>query len=1029
MSHIIFNRAKRQIASIVVVAATLFLFAQCKDSRYEYGDGVLVNTRISFSVPPAEVKEPLRMVQSPEDESTMHNVLLFVFDKTGSTLEAWKYINEPAINYKTIDMTLSRGEKMFVAIANIADGTQVQPDLNLNKSDFIAPASGGNPERSLISNVSQLKEKIAAYKNATSEMVFRLNPIFLMASPSDLLITVTGDGQNIEIPVQRAVAKIEFKLSSETSSNFIPESWQVVNVPKKTYMIGRADRSDDIADDAAGKNMADDYFTSNEYEFEGSGYGNRFAFYQFENRKYRKEHIGESDPTKAYRQRAQYNKQDITPVQAGGADRKNLNFHYAPDYCTYVVIKGRFEGVTGTDDSGNTADVIANVQYTIPLGYVNGNADDYAVERNTHYIYTITVKGVKDIIVEAQRLSPETYGPDSERYTQVEGNAAQRYNNYKIDSHYDQLRWIITEAELRNMNPDEIYCVVKTPFGSEEFTIASYDADPALKTRVDALCKWVEFRQNPMTKRVGRPEYYYWQGTQDQIIRYPSLNAGGLPAYNDHVQRDVRWFMGVLRREYQKLITNASDLYTREDATIFDYQDASTATGKKAFFTVYFDEYVYETHPLTGQKVEWEAYVNKPPRTMTFYKKRHLSRDGKSVYYSEPFIRFEQLPIYTVFIPTANGYEAYGMESINELGFTDGYTSAASQTPIDYLGWTHWTDLLKLKWSGILNGAVKWGDLMGGKYTDQDYWPHDWVKSTLYGCLLRNRDNNQNNVIDNSEIRWYLPDIGQLIETGLCEQALPPSVRLWNSVVQTGDRRNYSFVSSSIGNTTYQNPYYLWSSQSFAINADYRNGLSGAALYGYNKNYSHRCFRNLGRLPGTDKYAEGSRIMSGVRPASGSDPAWLELVLANPHLYRPQSEIISTGEVPPHDIWGDHDRPTYSFWVAKQNVTGWSTRANITAGNPCSTYKEGRFDKPGDWRMPTFREMGFIMAAEIQNNGIPSFWSGWASGQQYLTCTNTSTSSPDGYMVFQALGAQGSFHIWSANPGTSGVIRCVKDKN
>lgn len=96
-------------------------------------------------------------------------------------------------------------------------------------------------------------------------------------------------------------------------------------------------------------------------------------------------------------QEAQHDVQD----QAKREDDNMLipkEFTNAPEYGTYVVLKGKYEETT-KDGSTKTADVT----YYVHLGDCSVNYNDYNVERNCKYTFNITVAGVDKIIVEAKK--------------------------------------------------------------------------------------------------------------------------------------------------------------------------------------------------------------------------------------------------------------------------------------------------------------------------------------------------------------------------------------------------------------------------------------------------------------------------------------------------------------------------------------------------------------------------------------------------------------------------------------------------
>ena len=75
---------------------------------------------------------------------------------------------------------------------------------------------------------------------------------------------------------------------------------------------------------------------------------------------------------------------------------------YAPDLAPYI----EFSGVLRQDLTvDNTAmERFGRVTYRIYLGYTatDDPVNDYDIERNVHYTYNVTIKGMNDLVVEAR---------------------------------------------------------------------------------------------------------------------------------------------------------------------------------------------------------------------------------------------------------------------------------------------------------------------------------------------------------------------------------------------------------------------------------------------------------------------------------------------------------------------------------------------------------------------------------------------------------------------------------------------------
>lgn len=1067
------NNRYYRVWSVLVALVGLFAFTQCYAPRNgEYEEGVPVTVKFAISVPESPQKE-MRAAAAPDDENMLYNVALFIFDggNLNSKPQGIFVDNVNQISEKTISVTTTTGVKKIVAITNLATASHATV-TGLSKDAFFN-ADGS----SKVNSFSDLQDKAAEY-NSGEETIFAQDKAasFLMSSDPNQEYTIRNDAEIINVHVSRLAAKVEFTLEMVSGRTFIPEGWRVVNLPRKAYLMERAFTTANNNHDASGTDAEGDYFHTEAYfnadqhkdewhEWEGSGYGNEFAFYTFENRKNRQKEISSSttpNETDRYRLRAKRVKYDIGGVPTNDPHvhyRNNGYFEYAPKYCTYVQIKGTYEGPSDTSLSGNPDNVRAQVLYTIPLGYFNKDANDYKVERNNYYQYKIKVTGVKDLIVEARRDAPGY--TDDERHTGTEGMAssgAPRWN-WELDSHYEQrLLKFHRDNAFQALDINSLYFVVTTPFGSSALSGTELMNDANKRDRFLRLADWVRIRRNNMNGSSGWLYYYY--GTQDQLCRYPSQKGNGRPIYETntwpsdiqeaHLIKNIHEWCQVIQNDKNTSYGYTQTYYGRNNYvgnnyTIFGFGRSGTGGGvprDDAFATVYFDEYYYEKHPLTDAPVKWDTFVGKGPRTLLVYKNYNVSRDGKSTYLSNPLFRVVQRPIYTHFdntnvnrelktdLPSEWGdmrrtsLQGFGVESVNESGYLD-YPQFGNEFDgilnwFGYDGWRNWTQMIKLRslsseWGGWT--GADWKSYFAGAEYDlffqrKDYGvrPFDIIKED---CLRRNRDLNRNGRIDQDEVRWFLPSIIQLMELGLGEDALPADVRLYNDVVKSGSRQNHSFVSSTIkklgGNTRVS---YLWSSQAFATNSDPYKEATGDGM----KGYSHRCVRRLGSaVDGIGYLDDVGRLMFD----GNTHILFAELDRINKHLLRNPKHFVSSGELPQHRLHSDRDMPYKQFYMAKNYV-------EYKGDNTCASYTEGGMS---GWRAPNFREMGYMITL-CDNKDASVVWGVSSLPNQtafYTSTLNDGSGSAHMYAMHQ------TGYNWHVQSGTSGLpatiyVRCVKDR-
>lgn len=1083
------NNRYYRVWSVLVALVGLFAFTQCYAPRNgEYEEGVPVTVKFAISVPESPQKE-MRAAAAPDDENMLYNVALFIFDggNLNSKPQGIFVDNVNQISEKTISVTTTTGVKKIVAITNLATASHATV-TGLSKDAFFN-ADGS----SKVNSFSDLQDKAAEY-NSGEETIFAQDKAasFLMSSDPNQEYTIRNDAEIINVHVSRLAAKVEFTLETVSGRTFIPEGWRVVNLPRKAYLMERAFTTANNNHDASGTDAEGDYFHTEAYfnadqhkdewhEWEGSGYGNEFAFYTFENRKNRQKEISSSttpNETDRYRLRAKRVKYDIGGVPTNDPHvhyRNNGYFEYAPKYCTYVQIKGTYEGPSDTSLSGNPDNVRAQVLYTIPLGYFNKDANDYKVERNNYYQYKIKVTGVKDLIVEARRDAPGY--TDDERHTGTEGMAssgAPRWN-WELDSHYEQrllaFHW---DDAYRTLDVNSLYFVVTTPYGSSALSGAELMNDATKRERFLKLADWVRIRRNNMD---GYQKWlYYYGGTQNIECRYPSQNGDGSPLYStntwpagikeEHLIKNIYQWCQVILNDKRAPHDWSINCYGRtnyqgNDYTIFSYKASNSVQKDDAFATVYFDEYYYEKHPLTDAPVKWDTFVGKGPRTLLVYKNYNVSRDGKSTYLSNPLFRVVQRPLYTPYnnqsvtvapdfasheyLPSdwsdmrKTSLQGYGLEAFSEIGYVDGnknmrYKGGWLDYPqfsgfsdqvlgwFKYDGWRNWTHMvgfrpLTQEWGGWNN--LDWKTYYWGNEKDLDsapIRPTGTTEDLKRACLYRNRDLNRNGKIDQDEVRWYLPSIIQLMELGLGEDALPADARLYNDVVNHGTRQNYSFVSSTVkkeGGVIRAS--YLWSSQVFATNSNPTILANGNAMEGY----SHRCVRRLGSAVDGPGYLDqlGTAMVEG-----GSNRLFVDLNLLNPHLLRLPKNFVSSGELGDHTIRDAKDMPYREFYVAKQ----WLPYNG--SSNPCATYTEAGL---GGWRIPNFREMGYIVSV-FDNTNFNLTWGDGTNvkltnGMAFYTATRTSSTGSEHMYLLHNPGY--NWHVQSGTTGLSNIyVRCVKDK-
>ncbi len=594
---------------------------------------------------------------------------------------------------------------------------------------------------------------------------------------------------------------------------FVPSSYAVYNVPKGIKIDPSLDKTD-----GAYSTSADDYYDTGSNIIGTVTDGTyTFNFFMPENIQ------ADADTTDtAYTGYATREAWDWTTTAEG----EKKDWLYAPDNATYVVISGTY---TETDANG-TLVYRGTVSYTVHLGDFSTKTDasgnpyknyaDYTVKRNCSYIYTITVRGVNDIIAEATTTADNSPGAEGSIY---EINDDSYY--YVLDSHYEQviLSYNLTkiaDAATATMNANEvnatdkaigenIILIIESPFQSGTKTIYPY------KEYCDAVSAGTS-TATAKTAALNGVDYEwleFWpQSTNNTIAAYPGTSSAYLmDAYDVCVAlgKAVKVLMtdGSLTTTTETNATTGECNDSNYDNIVINTgisSDGSETTTYRAYFTGFVNEYYYTTNPINGNSITWGDFVNKDSRRMTLSMNSSVSSDDNSAY-STVRTRVVQRSIQTFYdSEDASTLNGFGLETYNESGRatsfgTDNYSDNGSN---GLLNFTSAFDRLNTGYT-LSAGTTLWSKYIGTTDSDGNVvWP-GWTSSVTagngdssrempaklyqdgtsfdawYACLSRNRDLNGDGTIDKNEVVWYLPTVEEYTLVMLGENALSNESRLY----------------------------------------------------------------------------------------------------------------------------------------------------------------------------------------------------------------------------------------------------------
>lgn len=465
---------KRYNLLMILLLMGLFLMASCADESIPKNEetiveGIPVGLDLSITQETG-VKITTRAVLDEETENKVYDIRLFVFNKQKKLEYTNLYTYEEPITDKKASVRIptgdiTTGEKYIYAIANTTGGI----GQFLNKEGGKISDDG---DWKKVATVSDLQAMVSSLSQNTEQ---RLGDHLLMSGTYSEGESLSADGSCRiakgeseivqlagSIKLLHADSRITFEVSvSDQSITFIPKSWQVVNVPKRTSIFSQEKDCADIF-----------YFSSAVKPFDnttinGTNYeGGSFTFYMYENRK----------STKLANDGSSIGNYEDRERQEKDAAGKNGDFKYAAPMATYVILTGDFSQVKG----GKTYN--ASVSYKIHLGYVNEVVGDFKSKRNTIYKYKAKVAGVENIILEVESSNTGDY---KENQPGAEGKVVIADQVVSVDAHYEVQNITFYKDALDNLSVS-----VSTPKGEGTYEI-DVNGDLVENTILDF--NWVKF--------------------------------------------------------------------------------------------------------------------------------------------------------------------------------------------------------------------------------------------------------------------------------------------------------------------------------------------------------------------------------------------------------------------------------------------------------------------------------------------------------------------------------------------------------
>ena len=760
-------------------------------------------------------------------------------------------------------------------------------------------------------------------------------------------ITLQPENNNItseQIHLRRIVSKINFSFVNGTGVSFVPKTYSICGFPLNCTLFERYGwtNKNGVLDNVSGT-------------FPGN-----FAFKLDPevNTQLLDIDCSGSDSFSFYMyENAQYPKNGIEIKNQRSREIHNLDYYTdegsyteflnAPENAAYVVISGIYSG-PGKEE-GST--VSGNVSYTIHLGDFStqsGSLYNFTVRRNTKYNYRVTVTGVNSIITEA------TAGADAD-YPSIDSgaegdilNVNAGTTNITVDSHYETVM-----VKMPKFSPNEFSLKVITP------KVHSIYSSTTVESERPADVSWIKF---------AKP-----------------VSVTALPKYPGSSSEDI------------------CDIYMLLENIKAGTQTFYLESGDYYYTAAFVDEYFYDDTPLA-------EFVNAADREMTLASGISVSADGKSSYAVTPIFSIKQQSIKSMYnlSLTQEGYNPFGIEIFEEFpavtwsgnNYVDGDTGNNS----DVNGWAN---------SQSYWNSSSWSDFIVdsnfGHFDNNAYLADGAVVSgkevAKYQCISRNRDENGDGVIDESEVKWYLPAVEQCLAIWYGYPALGGDAKL------NIDYQGYFTSTFGIGSGN-KRVWYIDEGASFG----YYVGASGWLR----SELGVRCVRTLASLNSdptpVSSYDETTHIISlSTLDASATRPSGSQSAVYLAHVRNEEPDQLPQAFEVAKDLLS-------SVTLSGSTKTGF-TFSDVSSDDSdwCNTYytQDGETAGQGRWRIPNEREFG-LMVKHLGDNMLNTR----ARTVYYRRYDATPVNA--GY-VYMSDGSNKVLTTADAYSSNAYSIRCVRD--
>ncbi|RHR43348.1 DUF4906 domain-containing protein [Parabacteroides sp. AF18-52] len=706
------------IKNICNLLAGFLLFVSCTDEtligpkKIVVEEGLPVTAKLAFGT-----ADPVKIETRASDISEndqVRSLAVLIFKRDGGSMvkvDNTFFFDADTLTMGAVTLKTTTGDRYVYAVANYK--SSVFGDLTYQLENV-----------NTLEGLNELCIELEENNTSVLDGQFLMSGYFIGNTESTgkgaCCITENGvvdrSGNSGFIDLKRIMSSVKFKVYSDTpGATFIVDSWQVKNIPQRSFVLEQNGECSGMSYDNTNKSSV----------FVKEDGKKTFSFLMMESRK----------------KTTGVTTRDEREKMSGSSE----NFVNAPENSAYVILKGTFSGTTNENVNGapGSSEVTAYVTYYIHLGdwrALNSGTPDYnnySILRNNKYVYTVNVRGVDDLIVEVQT--------DTENWS-GDGDMLVSTDNARIfDAHYETTIISFTKKMIGDLR--EKYSSDGTAAGctleqfKEKFLIhAATPKNDFVPSASDI--GWVSYRRN--TEGDASKDF----------MDYKSPKTIGEPLKADGFKED-------LYHAYDELADDGTVYYTCFIDEYF-YGDANGNYDGSVKLSNFINQqprilqictkYVKNDEISSNSSISMAAYTFSQRSICTVYDMDRLENN-------------------------VNGWGTEWKQEGEYMGYPQFKVMQDPNSLLN--GRTNIWNRLKLQsYPGLFGKGYDWNQYVDYKTNTLQRSDTYKVYGFEYACFSRNRDLNGNGKIDANEFRWYLPAINQYMAFYLGADVLPEEVRL-----------------------------------------------------------------------------------------------------------------------------------------------------------------------------------------------------------------------------------------------------------